>query len=229
MKKRTAHAEDQELLLALLAMIIILPALPELLSRNLAFVFFIIQIQRRGIIRWKKVLKKFMAPLGFLTLSSLALLLGPYDRVFDVFNKGLIASFLLLTMSQAFQGHQWLEWGWRWKIDTMLLTLAMTASRWIQISQTLWAAMDKAWTMRAQLSDCRISSKLMGWRLTRVYHLHEQRIIATDHGWAARGLDPILPARRGHPLAINWTALALNLAPTSLVYACTALLLQELS
>jgi hypothetical protein len=229
MRSRSAKPEDQELMLALFAMIIILPALPDLVSRNLACVFFILQLQWRGIIRWKLVLKRFLAPLAFLTLSSLALLLGPYDKVFDVFNKGLIASFLLLVLSHAFQGHQWLEWGWRWKIDTMLLTLAMTASRWIQISQTLWAAMDKGWTMRSQLSACRSSMRHMGWRLTRVYHLHEQRIVATDLGWAARGLEPILPVRTGHRLAFSWSTLALYLAPTSLVYACTTLLLQELS
>ncbi len=229
MKPRTAIAEDQELMLALFAMIIILPALPDLVSRNLAFAIFILQLHWRGIICWKLILKRLIAPLGFLTLSSLALLLGSHDKVFDIFNKGLIASFLLLVLSQAFQGHQWLEWGWRWKVDKVLLTIVLTASRWIQISQALWASMDKGWIMRAQLSGSRNSTRLIGWRLSRVYHLHEQRIVATDLGWAARCLEPILPARPGYRFNFKGSMLAFHLAPALFVYGCATFLLQGFS
>lgn len=64
----------------------------------------------QGIIRWKKLFKRSLAPLGFLTLSSLALMLGDHKQVVDLFTKSLMASLMLLILSQAFQGAQWLEW-----------------------------------------------------------------------------------------------------------------------
>lgn len=224
MKPQVLREADQELMAAVFSMTILLPALPGLTSRNVAFICFLLHLHRQGIIRWKNLFKRSLAPLGFLTLSSLALMLGDHKQVVDILTKSLMASLMLLILSQAFQGAQWLEWAWSWKIDMMLVTLICIAFRWIKLSENLWTAMEKGWKMRAQIGNLRTSTKLLGWRLGRIYHLHQQRIIDTDLAWAARGLQPILPAKLSQRPAFRWSTFSLHLAAPVIAYVCATLL-----
>ncbi|MDQ3235183.1 MAG: hypothetical protein M3Q07_25525 [Pseudobdellovibrionaceae bacterium] len=229
MRQQLFRQAHQELMAAIFFMTIILPTLPGLGSRNIAFAFFVLHLHRQGIIQWKKLLRRFLAPFGFLSLSSLALMLGDHEQVFDLFTKSLMASLMLIILSQAFQGAQWLEWAWAWKIEMMLVTLMVMSFRWIKLSERLWTAMEKGWKMRSELGNCRTSTKLLGWRLMRVYHLHQQRIIDTDLAWAARGLEPILPARLGQRPRFHWLNFAFHLAAPGFAYVCAALLAGKIS
>lgn len=217
---------DQERILALLILTLVLPWLPGFLPRSLSFMLSIFHLAWEKRIAWRALFRSLLAPLSFLTLSSLALFMGQHGNILDLFSKSLFACMLLLVMSRSLNSAQWMALGQTWKVDALVFTLILLARRWLELSAQLWSAMNLGWKMRSQLSGIRNSLNIVGWRVAGVYQLHDMRVVSMDLAWQARGLPPILSLPSASPIHFQWWMLLKYLGPPLLAYALTTLVLR---
>jgi hypothetical protein len=220
------HKGDQERVVALLILTLVLPWLPAILPRTLSFILVLIHLEWERRIMWRRLAKDLLAPLGFLSLSSLALFWGHHENIVDLFSKSLFACMLLLLMSRSLAAPQWMALAQSWKLDALIFTLILVSKRWLELSTDLWKNMNQGWAMRSQLSGIRNSVKLMGWRLAGVIQLQEIRVAAMDVGWQARGLPPILSLPPRSRVVFHWSILLRYLAAPLFIYTLGLLMLR---
>ncbi len=217
---------DQERVIALLILVLLLPWLPGFIPRTVSFSLIILQLYSEKRIAWRFLLRSLLAPLAFLALSSMALLLGNQQNIADLISKSLLSCMLLLIMSRSLSAAQWMTLAQTWQLEALLFTLILVSSRWMALSTKLWDAMNLGWRMRSQLSGIRNSLKNLGWRLAGLHQLHDMRVVSMDMGWQARALPPILGLPAPSRINLQGHILAKYLGPPLVAYAVTTLVLR---